>query len=685
MPDHLGAVSAAPSGADPHRRARPAVRPRPLVGVVSIGLVCAALAPVLSARRSATPASDPVFLSVRITSPLGRTGTPGTIRIVAQVKPAKGRTIAEVRFTVDGKPQGTVTAGPPYSVEWTDANPFERRTIVAEAVTSAGEVGRDQIVLEPYELNETTEVMSVLVEAAIYGTDGRPVRGVTAPELILEEDGARQTLDMVAQETIPTTFAVLVDSSQSMSRNIDFVQEAAGRLAAYLRPKDRVIVAPFGVRLKAVTGPTNDRQTIAEAVQAIRAGGGTALRDVLIEMAQRLSNTAGRRVVVLITDGYDENSRAGIDETLTAVKTQGITVYCVGIGGVAGISLKGRDELTTIARSTNGRTFFPPRPAELPYVYDALAADAQLRYLITYTPINQRRDGTWRTISLRTYAKDLLVKARPGYYAPKPPPVRPTLEFTAVDMDSRFLEVTKDDLIVAEDGVEQQIDTFQEATTPVRIVLALDQSGSMRKSAAKVVEAATSFVEALRPEDWLGVVTFADKPTVAHGLTQDRQSALQSIAAYKADGGTALYDALCESALMLKQYSGRKAIVVLTDGRDEDNPGTGPGSTRTWEQVVGLLREIDVTVFAVGLGTKIDPAYLTTLGLVSGGQAYFPLEVSELPAQYERIVDNLSHRYLIGYTSTNPTRDGKWRAVEIKARSSSITIHCRQGYFAPER
>jgi VWFA-related protein len=192
-------------------------------------------------------------------------------------------------------------------------------------------------------------------------------------------------------------------------------------------------------------------------------------------------------------------------------------------------------------------------------------------------------------------------------------------------------------------------------------------------------------VEALRPEDWLGVITFADKSMVAHGMTQERQSSLQAIAAYKAEWGTALYDALCDSVLMLKQYKGRKAIVVLTDGRDEDNPDTGPGSTRTWEQVVGLLREIDVTLFAVGLGTKIDPERLTTLGTVSGGQAYFPLGVSELSAQYARIVDNLSHRYIIGYTSTNSSRDGKWRVVEIRARSAGIVVHSRQGYFAPDR
>jgi Ca-activated chloride channel homolog len=631
------------------------------------------------------PAARAADISVRITSPLGRTGRPGTVRIVAQVKPAKGQAIAAVRFSVDGKLQGTVTAGPPYSVEWTDDNPFERRTILAEAETAAGESGRDEVVLEPYELNETTEVTSVLVEAAVYDKTGRPVKGLIPQQFILEEDTKPQIPDMVAQEQIPTTFAVLVDSSHSMWRNMDFVQEAAGRLAAYLRPKDRVIVAPFSLRLKAVTGPTNDRQTIAEAIGAIEAAGGTALRDAMVEVSDRMSETAGRRVVVLITDGYDENSKTTIDAAVAAMKERGITVYCVGIGGVAGVTMKAHDELQTIARATSGRAFFPSRPAELPNVYDVLASDAQLRYLITYTPTNQRRDGTWRAIKLRTYDDTYVIKARNGYFAPKPPPVRPALEFTAMDLQSRFLEMSKDDLVVIEDGVEQKIDTFQEATTPVTMVLALDESGSMRKVVDKVIEAASSFVEALRPEDWLGVITFADKSKIAHGFTQERQSTLQAISQYAAEGGTALYDALGDSILMLKPFTGRKAIVVLTDGRDEDNPGTGPGSTRTWEQVVGLLREIDVTVFAVGLGTKIDPERLTTLGSLSSGQAYFPAEVSDLSAQYARVIDNLRHRYVIGYTSTNSSRNGKWRSVQIKTRSSDIVVHSRQGYFAPEK
>jgi VWFA-related protein len=624
-------------------------------------------------------------LSVRITSPLGRMGEPGTVRIVGQVKAPSGRTVTAVRFSVDGVLLGTVTGGPPYAVEWTDDNPFQRREITVEAEDNEGDVGRDRIVLEPFVVTELAEITSVLVEAGVYDRQGRMVRGMTAPEFVLEEDGVRQTPDMVAQETIPTTFALLVDSSQSMWRNMDFVRAAAGKLTSYLRPRDHVLVAPFSRTLRAVTGPTNDRQTIGEAVEAINAQGGTAMRDALIQIASRFDGVEGRRVIVLITDAYDEHSASPLGDAVAAVTAAGITVYTVGIGGVAGISMRGHDELKAIAAGTGGRAFFPARPTELPNVYDILANDAQLRYLITYTPANQTRDGTWRWISLRTYDENLTVKARNGYFAPKPPPVRPVLEFTAMDTQSQYLEIAKEDLVVFEDGVEQKVETFHEATSPVSMVLVLDSSGSMKRATEQVIAAAASFVEALRPEDSLGTLTFADKVDVAHAITTNRVNSLETLAAYKAEGGTALYDALCDAMLMLKGLKGRRAVVVLTDGRDEDNPGTGPGSNRTWEDVLRLMQDQDVTMFPVGLGPRIDADRLTLLATFTGGEAYFPQQVEELRTQFERVTENLRHRYVVGYTSTNSARDGKWRAVDIRTRQAGIRINSRKGYFAPVR
>jgi VWFA-related protein len=624
-------------------------------------------------------------LSVKITSPLGRMGEPGTVRIVGQVRAGAGRSVSAVRFSVDGTLLGIVTNGPPYAVEWTDDNPFQRREIVVEAEDDEGGIGRDRIVLDPFVVTELAEVTSVLVEAGVYNKTGRMVRGMTAAEFILEEDGARQTPDMVAQETIPTTFALLVDSSQSMWRNMEFVRTAAARLTAYLRPKDRVLVAPFSRQLRAVTGPTQDRQTVNDAVDAISAQGGTAMRDAMVEIAGRFEGVEGRRVIVLITDAYDEHSRSSLAQAVAAVKESGVTVYTIGIGGVAGISLKGHDELKAVAAGTGGRAFFPSRPTDLPSVYDVLANDAQLRYLVTYTPTNQKRDGSWRSISLRTYDESLIVRARTGYFAPKPPPVRPVLEFTAMDTGNRYLDLTKDDLTIFEDGVEQKIETFQEATSPVSMVLVLDSSGSMKQAAEKVVASAAAFIGTLRPEDSLGMLTFADKVNVAHAITTNRTNSLDTLGEYRAEGGTALYDALCDALLMLKGLKGRRAAVILTDGRDEDNPGTGPGSVRSWDSVLRLLQDQEVTMFPVGLGTRIDPERLKLLATFSGGEAYFPQDVSELTAQFERVTENLRHRYIVGYTSTNSVRDGKWRSVDIHARSAGVRITSRKGYFAPGR
>jgi VWFA-related protein len=217
------------------------------------------------------------------------------------------------------------------------------------------------------------------------------------------------------------------------------------------------------------------------------------------------------------------------------------------------------------------------------------------------------------------------------------------------------------------------------------MVLVLDSSGSMKRASEQVVAAAATFVNALRPEDSLGMLTFADKVNVAHAITTNRQNTIQTLADYTAEGGTALYDALCDSLLMLKGVKGRRAVVILTDGRDEDNPGTGPGSVRSWDSVLRLLQDQDVTMFPVGLGTKIDPERLNLLATFSGGQAYFPKEMYDLTGEFQRVTENLRHRYTVGYTSTNSTRDGKWRAVEIRTRPAGVRVNGRKGYFAPAR
>ena len=631
-------------------------------------------------------AGDPASpMSVRITSPLGRLGLPGAIRIVAQVTHPPQAAPGSVRFYVNDTLVGDDQDGPPYAVEWTDENPFEPTRIRVDASDALGNVVSDAIELAPFEILEISGVSSVLLEATVVDKADRFVGGLDAASFRVLENDEPQTIDLARIESLPVTYTLLVDASQSMHARMEFVRTAAGRLADFLRPNDRVIVAPFAQSLGAITGPTGDRETIAGAVRAIASSGGTAIADGLVEASRLVAGAEGRHVIVLITDGYDEDSRTKMEDALVAAQSAHAAVYVIGIGGVAGISLKGERALRQIARETGGRVFFPSRESELPAVHELVAEDVQQRYLITYSPANQAADGAWRRIALSTSDPSHRVRTRAGYFAPAPPPVRPSLEFTATDENRQFVDLTLDDLVVVEDGVPQKVDTFQEAVAPVSVVLALDASGSMTRATDGVKAAALSFVEALRPEDALGVLLFADTSVFAHDLTTEREESIAAIDGYIARGGTALYDGLTDALTRLKRTEGRKVVVLLSDGRDENNPGTGPGSVRTPNDVFAALGETDAVIYPIGLGPRVDRALLERLAAESGGLAYFPEDVSSLRADYARIVEALRRRYLVGYTSTNAARDGGWRAVQIETREPETTVRSRGGYFAPEK
>jgi VWFA-related protein len=642
------------------------------------------LAVIADAKFVAAQSPLPPAVSVRITSPMGRTGTMAAVRIVAQVQYAPSAAPGQVRFFVDRQLLGAVQQ-PPYAVEWIDENPFERREIAVEVMDAFGNpAAMDTVVLEPFEVTDSAEVTSVLLEASVQDKKGRFVKDIKSGAFTLFEDDVRQSLDLVTNETVGATFALLVDSSASMSRRMDFVHRTAGTLVGYMSPLDRMLIVPFSKDLGAITGPTTDRRTILEGVRAIHSKGGTAILDCLAKLPQILESAEGRRAVILITDGYDEHSSTSFVDALDAVKASGATLYVVGIGGVAGISIKGERLLRQLAVETGGRFFFPSRDAQLVDVHDMLTQDVHNRYLLTFTPENQRADGTWRNLTVETDDPEHVVRARPGYFARKPPPIRPVIEFTATDEAGQYLDLAAADLEVVENGVVQQLELFQEAVEPVSIVLALDASGSMKKKEADVVASAREFINALRPQDKLAVMLFSDHPVLSHDLTDNRAAALAGLDLYRANGGTALYDSLSEALMHLKRAQGRRVVVVMTDGRDENNPGTGPGSVSHLNDVAALIQQTGAVMFGIGLGVNVDQDPLKKIAEWSGGRALFPADVSELTAEYRRVVDDLRRRYLVGYTSSHIRHDGAWREVQIRVNGlPNATVRSTGGYRAP--
>jgi VWFA-related protein len=643
-------------------------------------LTVALLLPTLAFASAA--AAQPAA-SVKLTSPLGRTGIIGTIRIVAQVVTPVPEVIVPVRFYVDGKLLGEDGDGPPYAVEWVDENPYEPREIKVAIDDGLGGVLEDAVKLAPLEVIEETQVASVLVETAVTDDTGRAVATLRPEDFTLTENDVKQSLDLVQLQRMPTQFTLLVDASQSMARRVDMVRATARRLVARLRDEDVVVVAPFRRTVEPMTGPTRDPATIADAINTIRAGGGTAIFDSLAQLPDRFARGEVRHVIILVTDGYDEHSTGSLTSALEAVQQLGATIYVVGIGGVAGISLKGELLLRQIAAKTGGRTFFPSREEQVPDVHDAIMSDVFSRYLLTYTPSNQEPDGSYRAIKVATNDATHRIKARAGYTAPKPPPVRPTIEFSARAEDGAEVTISVADIAIAEDGVPQTIEAFHEANAPVSIALALDGSGSMKPALDAARAAARAFVEALRPADPLALVRFADDVVFAHELSTNRGTSLDAINTHTAVGGTALWDALYGSMVFLSRHEGRRAVVVVTDGRDENNPGTAPGSRRTLEEVLDQIKGTDTAVYAIGLGPKVDREGLQRVATASGGRAYFPSDVTLLAEEYRRVIEDLRRRYVVTYTSTNAKRDGSWRMVSITTNKPGIVISSRNGYPGP--
>ena len=628
-------------------------------------------------------AADIVPPAVRITSPLGRTGLPGTIRIVARLDGIDNDTPIPVHFYVDKLFLSSDTDGPPYDAQWIDENPFERRELSVHAEVAPGSTIVDAVTLQPLQMTEAAEITSVAVDVSVLDDKGRFIRNLAASDFEVSEDSTHQNLDLVSQRREPALFMLLVDTSQSMAIRADAVRATASRLLEPLAPEDQIVVAPFSKQILSITGPTTDRPTVLDAIAAIRHSGGTAILDVVQEAASNLSAQRRRKAIVLITDGYDEHSQGHFDATIDTLRKSDVILYVIGMGGVAGISLKGEQLLTRLADETGGRAWFPRDERHLAQVYQTTAADVQHKYLIAYTPTNQRRDGAWRAIDVKVARPGLRVRARNGYHAPLAPAVRTSMEFTAVGTGQMPVSLTREDLVVLENGIEQDVDTYHEAVLPVTFMLALDASGSMKKSAEQAAAAAREFVIAMRPDDELGMIMFASKARYIHSPTQRRDWSIKAIDGYTAEGGTALYDALYDSLAQIADVPGRRVVVVVTDGRDENAKSNGPGGERTWDEVLAKLEKTEATVYAVGLGARVDRDRLQRLADRSGGAAYFPSDATTLATDYHKILDELRRRYVVGYQSTNRLRDGKWRNVEIRARLDGVVVRSRGGYYAP--
>ena len=233
------------------------------------------------------------------------------------------------------------------------------------------------------------------------------------------------------------------------------------------------------------------------------------------------------------------------------------------------------------------------------------------------------------------------------------------------------------DFSVIDDGVRQQIETFESSDSPLSAILVLDTSASMRPKLEDATRAARAFVAALKPDDEVGLYTFNTAVVGSVDLTRDRAPVEAAIAAVQPAGETALYDAIASALKRLKPIKRRKAVVVFTDG--EDNR-----SRLSVAQVIEMARASEVAIYSVAQGedeSKTLTAFLDRIALQTGGRSYFIGHIRKLPETFASVVKELRSSYFLTYTPRPAGKPGSWHQVEVRVSRADAVVRAKKEYL----
>jgi Ca-activated chloride channel homolog len=270
------------------------------------------------------------------------------------------------------------------------------------------------------------------------------------------------------------------------------------------------------------------------------------------------------------------------------------------------------------------------------------------------------------------------------------------LDVAVIDQANRpIYNLGKDDFTVYEDKVKQTLEGVSKEEVPLSLGIVIDTSGSMRTKLKTVSDAAAGLIKTLKKEDEAFLAQFKIEPELVRDFTRDKLELEDGLNDLFTGGGTSLLDAVIATADYAheKGRQRRKALVVISDGLERN-------SAVKEKEVMQALKEDEVQVYFVGFVDEDDDAsslfgkspakkakeLLSRLAEDSGGRAFFPKDLSELPAVTEQIAKDLRTQYVLTYYPTNPNRDNSFRTIRVVVNSKDpnrkLIARTRQGYYA---
>lgn len=263
------------------------------------------------------------------------------------------------------------------------------------------------------------------------------------------------------------------------------------------------------------------------------------------------------------------------------------------------------------------------------------------------------------------------------------------LHVRVIDRNNRPInDVPQNAFHVFEDGVPQTIETFTREEVPISYGLAVDTSGSLRSQLQSVIDAGKTIINANRHGDETFLVRFisSDKIETVQDFTASKELLMDGLDSFYVEGGqTAIIDAVYLSAEHVSEYKKgdegdrrRRALIVITDGEDRN-------SFYKQEQLFSKLREEDVQIFVIGFVNELDKeaglirksprekavTLINKLATETGGRAFFPESIADLPQIAGEIIRDLRTQYVIAYNPSNKTQDGSFRSIKVSVDQPS--------------
>ena len=293
----------------------------------------------------------------------------------------------------------------------------------------------------------------VMVPVSVLDRNGRYVPQLRKDQFRLAENGVDQKIAYFATTDSPFSVVLLIDTSGSTQMRLDDIQDAAIKFVEKLKPTDSVMVMSFDDRIQVQCKATTDRDVIEKAIRRTRTGGGTRLYDAVDDILRKqLKTIAGRKAVVLFTDGVDTTShRASYDSTLRLAEESDAPIYSVdydtaGMGGggmgrgtggrgtifgipfptpgIPGSTMPGSSPgdyrravayLHALSNQTGGRFYSGDSRFGIAQAFAWIAEELGRQYSLGYYPSTAGKDGERRQIKVRVTESDLVVKARDSY------------------------------------------------------------------------------------------------------------------------------------------------------------------------------------------------------------------------------------------------------------------------------